>query len=112
MSRNGSSQNAFLLSLLQGRMYQDANRWGYLFQSYVLLTMMELHHKEVVSHASKSPPPTFIYCFHLQTSSMCMLERSVFSARYCFVENLHRRCANSLLSCLLLDDFVLMQWCD
>jgi len=33
----------------QGRMYEDANRWGYLFQSYVLLTMMELHHTEVVS---------------------------------------------------------------
>lgn len=30
-------------------MYEDAHRWGYLFQSYVLLTMMELHHKEVVS---------------------------------------------------------------
>ena len=30
-------------------MYDDAKRWGYLFQSYVLLTMMELHHKEVVS---------------------------------------------------------------
>lgn len=29
-------------------MYEDAHRWGYLFQSYVLLTMMELHHKEVV----------------------------------------------------------------
>ena len=29
-------------------MYEDAGRWGYLFQSYVLLTMMELHHKEVV----------------------------------------------------------------
>ena len=29
-------------------MYEDAGRWGYLFQSYVLLTMMELHHKEAV----------------------------------------------------------------
>jgi len=54
-----------------GRMYEDANRWGYLFQSYVLLTMMELHHTEV-------------------SSPVMALERSVFSARYCFVENLHR----------------------
>lgn len=54
-----------------GRMYEDAHRWGYLFQSYVLLTMMELHHKEV-------------------DCPMAMLERSVFSARYCFVENLHK----------------------
>ena len=30
-------------------MYEDAQRWGYLFQSYVLLTMIDLHHKEVVS---------------------------------------------------------------
>ena len=30
-------------------MYEDAKRWGYLFQSYVLLTMMDLHHKQVVS---------------------------------------------------------------
>ena len=30
-------------------MYEDPKRWGYLFQSYVLLTMMDLHHKQVVS---------------------------------------------------------------
>lgn len=56
---------------LIGRMYEDAGRWGYLFQSYVLLTMMELHHKKV-------------------DSPVIALERSVYSARYCFVENLHK----------------------
>lgn len=56
---------------LIGRMYEDAGRWGYLFQSYVLLTMMELHHKEAAS-------------------PVVLLERSVYSARYCFVENLYR----------------------
>ena len=35
-------------------MYEDAHRWGYLFQSYVLLTMMELHHKEAVSVVYRS----------------------------------------------------------
>ncbi|XP_064384171.1 thymidine kinase 2, mitochondrial-like [Halichondria panicea] len=55
---------------LIGRMYEDAERWGYLFQSYVLLTMMEVHHKTV-------------------NSPIMMLERSVYSARHCFVENLH-----------------------
>ncbi|KAL5491979.1 hypothetical protein EMCRGX_G017360 [Ephydatia muelleri] len=54
-----------------GRMYEDAPRWGFLFQSYVLVTMMELHNKPL-------------------TSPICLLERSVFSARYCFVENLHK----------------------
>ena len=48
-------------------MYNDSERWSYLFQSYVLLTMMELHHKEVVSvlrclsttkmHVFLPPPP-------------------------------------------------------
>uniref|UniRef100_A0A1X7VMT7 Deoxynucleoside kinase domain-containing protein n=1 Tax=Amphimedon queenslandica TaxID=400682 RepID=A0A1X7VMT7_AMPQE len=57
-------------SNLIGRMYQDPKRWSYLFQSYVLLTMMELHHKETAS-------------------PVCMLERSIFSARFCFIENLH-----------------------
>ena len=32
----------------QGRMYEVASRWGYLFQSYVLVTMMELHNKPLV----------------------------------------------------------------
>jgi hypothetical protein len=27
----------------QDRMYKDPQRWAYLFQSYVLLTMMEAH---------------------------------------------------------------------
>ena len=39
----------YIYYILKGRMYEDAQRWGYLFQSYVLLTMMELHHKRVVS---------------------------------------------------------------
>ncbi|XP_062519975.1 thymidine kinase 2, mitochondrial-like [Corticium candelabrum] len=56
---------------LLGRMYENKERWGLTFQSYVLLTMMELHHKEQ----------------HLPIS---VLERSAFSGRYCFLENLYR----------------------
>lgn len=33
-------------------------------------------------------------CATLQDSPVIMLERSVYSARYCFVENLHRRCVH------------------
>jgi hypothetical protein len=51
------------------RMYRDPKRWAYLFQSYVLLTMMEAH---------ETP----------QTKRLRVLERSVYSARYCFIENL------------------------
>ncbi len=72
-------------------MYEDAHRWGYLFQSYVLLTMMELHHKEVVRIIYCNFPLTLAEEMVIQDCPMVMLERSVFSARYCFVENLHKR---------------------
>eukprot|EP00035_Acanthoeca_spectabilis_P031183 m.12852 g.12852 ORF g.12852 m.12852 type:complete len:323 (+) comp4593_c0_seq2:147-1115(+) len=58
-------------SNLLGRMYADPARWAYLFQSYCLLTMMEAH----------STP---------QTSSVRVMERSVLSARWCFIENLRK----------------------
>jgi len=52
-------------------MYSDPKRWSYLFESYVLLTMMEIHHRP-------------------QTSPVRLIERSAYSASFCFVENLHR----------------------
>lgn len=52
-------------------MYSDPKRWSYLFESYVLLTMMEVHHRP-------------------QTSPVRLLERSAYSASFCFMENLHR----------------------
>ncbi|XP_069105169.1 thymidine kinase 2, mitochondrial-like [Argopecten irradians] len=48
-------------------MYKDASRWSLAFQSYVQLTMAEGHNKSVK-----------------------MMERSLFSARNCFVENLYK----------------------
>ncbi|OWF41235.1 thymidine kinase 2, mitochondrial-like [Mizuhopecten yessoensis] len=52
-------------------MYKDASRWSLAFQSYVQLTMAEGHKK------SKS-------------KSVKMMERSLYSARNCFVENLYK----------------------
>lgn len=52
-------------------MYKDANRWSLTFQSYVQLTMLMNHIKK-------------------QSVPVKMIERSLFSAQYCFVENLHR----------------------
>ncbi|ROT76800.1 deoxynucleoside kinase isoform X1 [Penaeus vannamei] len=52
-------------------MYKDPCRWAHTFQTYVQMTMMELHLK-----------PT--------SSPVKLIERSLFSARYCFVENLFR----------------------
>ncbi|KAL5015238.1 hypothetical protein ScPMuIL_009508 [Solemya velum] len=52
-------------------MYKDANRWSLAFQSYVQLTMMGVHN---------------VNC----GSKIKMMERSIYSARYCFVENLYK----------------------
>ncbi|XP_077289192.1 deoxynucleoside kinase-like isoform X2 [Arctopsyche grandis] len=50
-------------------MYKNPEKWAMPFQSYVSLTMLLMHTKEI---------PTKIK----------LMERSIFSARYCFVENM------------------------
>ncbi|XP_040838528.1 thymidine kinase 2, mitochondrial isoform X3 [Ochotona curzoniae] len=52
-------------------MYRDAWRWGLTLQTYVQLTMLEQHMRP-------------------QTSPVRLMERSIHSARYVFVENLYR----------------------
>ena len=54
-----------------GMMYKDSSRWSLTFQTYVQLTMLE-------QHTAKQKKP------------IKMMERSIFSAKYCFVENLYR----------------------
>ena len=54
-----------------GMMYKDPTRWALTFQTYVQLTMLEQHTMK-------------------QTKPIKMMERSIFSAKYCFVENLYR----------------------
>ena len=60
--------NATGLNLLQ-MMYEDPKRWSLVFQTYVQLTMLETHTKT-------------------STRPVKMMERSLYSAQYCFVENL------------------------
>lgn len=57
----------------QARMYRDPKRWAYLFQSYVLLTMMDAH---------ETP----------QTKRLRVMERSVYSARYVLATLPHTLC--------------------
>uniref|UniRef100_A0A3P8WL28 Thymidine kinase 2, mitochondrial n=1 Tax=Cynoglossus semilaevis TaxID=244447 RepID=A0A3P8WL28_CYNSE len=52
-------------------MYQDPERWGMTLQTYVQLTMLDRHLTPM-------------------SASVRMMERSIFSAKYIFVENLSR----------------------
>ncbi|KAM7058763.1 thymidine kinase 2, mitochondrial isoform 8-T8 [Molossus nigricans] len=54
-----------------GLMYRDACRWGLTLQTYVQLTMLDQHTRP-------------------QMSPVRLMERSIHSARYIFVENLYR----------------------
>ncbi|CAG2161771.1 unnamed protein product [Oppiella nova] len=60
-----------LFSLLN----EDINRWCFPFQSYVQLSMLQMH------QTAPTDPEVAIK----------LMERSLHSARYCFVENLFRR---------------------
>ncbi|KAK8749237.1 hypothetical protein OTU49_015748 [Cherax quadricarinatus] len=52
-------------------MYKDPCRWAHTFQAYVQMTMLELH-----LQSTQAP--------------VKLIERSLYSARYCFVENLYK----------------------
>ncbi|XP_063294513.1 thymidine kinase 2, mitochondrial [Pelobates fuscus] len=52
-------------------MYQDPSRWGLTLQTYVQLTMLDMHTRS-------------------STCPVKMMERSIYSAKYIFVENLYR----------------------
>lgn len=54
-----------------GLMYEDPARWSLTFQTYVQLTMVDLHTRKTVN-----------------PGAIKMMERSIYSAKYCFVENL------------------------
>ncbi|KAK3729574.1 hypothetical protein QZH41_017191 [Actinostola sp. cb2023] len=72
--QNVGGQN--LLSLF----YEDCQRWSYLFESYFLLTLMQVHKKP-------------------HTKPIKMIERSVYSGYYCFEHNL---CVRYIHMCFLV----------
>ncbi|CAF0829385.1 unnamed protein product [Rotaria sp. Silwood1] len=52
-------------------LYDDPHRWGFAFQANAQMTLAKLH-----ARPTKAP--------------VKVMERSIYSARYCFVENLYR----------------------
>ncbi|XP_034488062.1 deoxynucleoside kinase isoform X1 [Drosophila innubila] len=56
---------------LLAKMYEDPKKWAMPFQSYVTLTMLQAHTQ-----------PT--------NKKLKIIERSIYSSRYCFVENMYR----------------------
>ncbi|XP_060853434.1 deoxynucleoside kinase-like isoform X1 [Rhopalosiphum padi] len=64
----------FLFSFFQGLMYKDPKRWSFAFQSIVQRTMLELH------QARPERPG----------QNIKIMERSIYSARNIFVENLYK----------------------
>ncbi|XP_052815186.1 thymidine kinase 2, mitochondrial-like [Mya arenaria] len=67
-------------------MYQDPARWGAMMQSYVQLTMVKLHTQP-------------------QSVPVKMMERSLHSGRYCFIENLHKSGVMANLDYVLLNEW-------
>ena len=61
-----------IILFVKAMLYNDPHRWGFTFQSNAQLTLAKLH-----ALPSKSP--------------VKVMERSIYSARYCFVENLYRK---------------------
>lgn len=65
-------------------MYKDPKRWAFAFHSYVQLTMLQ-NHLELANDSNLSFNNLNEKCF-----SINIMERSIFSAKYCFVENLYK----------------------
>ena len=53
-------------------LYSDPHRWGFAFQANAQMSIAKLH-----AQPAKAP--------------IKVMERSVYSARYCFVENLYQK---------------------
>lgn len=77
--RNLNGANLFDL------MYADPIKWAYPFQSYVQLTMLQ-NHLELAAHG-----PNDLSSSPAAQHYISIMERSLFSARYCFAENLYRK---------------------
>lgn len=67
-------------------MYKDPKKWSFTFQSYVQLTMLRQHTRTTL-HPVK------------------LMERSIYSARYCFVEKMERDSLMSAPAVAVIDEW-------
>lgn len=72
-------------------MYENPARWGITFQTYVQLTMLKLHQAPQVTFAFANVGLFSSSLLAFQAAPVKMIERSIFSAKYCFVENLYKK---------------------
>jgi deoxyadenosine/deoxycytidine kinase len=56
-------------------LYKDINRWSFAFEHYAQLTRLQMYENFQ----------------NIDTKPVRLMERSIFSAKYCFTENLFRR---------------------
>lgn len=80
-------QNVAGVNLLE-RMYKEPECWAMPFQTYVTLTMLQTHTMRT-------------------DKAVKLMERSLYSARYCFVENMH---TNGVLNAANYE--IMQQWYD
>ncbi|CAF4029740.1 unnamed protein product [Adineta steineri] len=66
--------------------YDDPHRWAFVFETNALMTLAKLH-----TQLAKAP--------------VKVMERSIHSARYCFIENLHRSNVLQDVEYQILDDY-------
>jgi deoxyadenosine/deoxycytidine kinase len=72
-------------------MYSDPHRWAFAFHSYVQLTMLEKHlelnqSESIVDLENVNSQS----CHNLSKCNISIMERSLYSAKYCFVENIFK----------------------
>uniref|UniRef100_A0A096LS56 Thymidine kinase 2 n=1 Tax=Poecilia formosa TaxID=48698 RepID=A0A096LS56_POEFO len=99
-TKHGTSKTCLCMSSLslQALMYQDPQRWGISLQTYIQLTMLDKHLSATVSS---------LLAGSRQTAPVTMMERSIFSAKHIFVENLYR--SGKMLE---VDYIILNEWFD
>jgi Deoxynucleoside kinase len=92
---NKSSDSTCNSGNLLSMMYSNPKRWGFTFQQQVQLTMAQIHGNQCHQVNERSSYQSSGYVGNdgpgLQESLVQLMERSIFSARYCFVESLKER---------------------